>query len=274
MSFDTEVDAFRAYADCQPGNCVLLVDTYDTIQGVRHAVDIGRGLRAHGRRLAGIRLDSGDLVSLSVAARRLLDEAGLHDTVIVASGDLDEARIAQLKQQGAAISVWGVGTRLATAFDEPALTGVYKLAATREPGGDWTYRIKISDHAAKTTTPGILQVRRCQRNGVPVADILYDDVLGLSPNWGDAAPVGLEGGISADPGTGAMDLLVPVFRAGTCVYDPPPLHQVREHAARQVAGLPPGVVRREDPETYPVCLDPTLQRLKQSLIRDAKGQTA
>src|SRR5262249_8289057 len=152
--------AFSAYADAMPNNCTFLVDTYSSLDGVRHAIQVGKRLTEQGHRLAGIRLDSGDLAYLSVEARKLLDQAGLKDAVIVASNDLDEHLIASLKQQGAAIDVWGVGTKLVTAYDQPALGGVYKLCALRLPNGNWQPKLKLSEEAAKITTPGVLNVRR------------------------------------------------------------------------------------------------------------------
>ena len=129
MCFDDELEAFRAYARAMPNNCVFLVDTYDTLDGVRHAIEVGQELRRQGHEMIGIRLDSGDLAWLSIEARRMLDEAGFPKATIVASNELDEQIIASLKDQGATIGVWGVGTRLVTAYDQPALGGVYKLAA-------------------------------------------------------------------------------------------------------------------------------------------------
>src|SRR5205807_3540937 len=143
-----------------PHNVVLLVDTYDTLQGVRNAIEVGRMLRAQGRDLFGIRLDSGDLAWLSIEARKLLDAAGFEKTGILASNELDEHLIESLKQQGARISVWGVGTRLVTGGEESALGGVYKLSAVRDAGGTWQRRIKLSEQSAKISVPGILQVRR------------------------------------------------------------------------------------------------------------------
>ena len=139
MAFADEPTAFKAYAEAMPNNCVFLVDTYDSLAGVKNAIAQGRQLRKTGYEMVGIRLDSGDLAELSIEARKLLDDADFKDAVIVASNDLDEHAIAQLKQRGAPIAVWGVGTRLVTAYDEPALGGVYKLAAIRQPGEAWQY---------------------------------------------------------------------------------------------------------------------------------------
>ncbi|RIL08650.1 nicotinate phosphoribosyltransferase, partial [bacterium] len=129
LSFDTELEAFRAYADALPNNAVFLVDTYDTLTGVDHAIEVGRSLRERGHELAGIRLDSGDLAYLSRHARARLDAAGFERAQIIASNDLDEETIESLRDQDAAIDAWGVGTRLVTGYDQPALGGVYKLTA-------------------------------------------------------------------------------------------------------------------------------------------------
>src|SRR6266478_6009201 len=137
MLFDSEREAFDAYARAMPHNVVLLVDTYDTLQGVRNAIETGKWLRAQGRDLAGIRLDSGDLAWLSLEARKLLDAAGFTRTVIYASNELDEHLIASLKQQGAKIAAWGVGTRMITGAEDAALGGIYKLSAVRVRGGPW-----------------------------------------------------------------------------------------------------------------------------------------
>ena len=160
MAFPSELEAFETWAEVMPNNAVLLVDTYDTLGGVRHAIAVARNMRAQGRELQGIRLDSGDLAHLSIEARRMLDDAGFPKVRITASNELDEHVIAGLKEQGARIDVWGVGTRLITAYDQPALGGVYKLTAIRPQGGAWRHKIKLSEQEAKISTPGVLQVRR------------------------------------------------------------------------------------------------------------------
>src|SRR5690606_25104917 len=160
MLYGDEQEAFAAYARAMPHNCVFLVDTYDTLEGVDHAIDIGRALRAQGHTLQGVRLDSGDLAWLSIQARQKLDAAGFPEARIYASSDLDEHLITSLKTQGAQIAVWGVGTRLVTCFDEPALGGVYKLSAARRAEGAWEARMKLSEQRAKVSIPGHLQVRR------------------------------------------------------------------------------------------------------------------
>ena len=150
MFFDTEMEAFRTYARAMPNNCVFLVDTYNSLDGVRHAIDVGRRLRSDGHEMIGVRLDSGDRASLSIEIRRMLDEAGFTKAKIVCSGDLDEFAIAEMKKRGAKIDAWGVGTKLITGQPDAALGGIYKLAAVRKPARKWRYRIKLSDDADKT----------------------------------------------------------------------------------------------------------------------------
>lgn len=241
MSFDSEAASFDAWAEAMPNNVVLLVDTYDTLAGVEKAIATGRRLRARGSDLHGVRIDSGDLLRMSRRVRRLLDEAGFERTRIVATSDLDEHRIEALKRKGAPIDVWGVGTRLATAFDEPALGGVYKLSALRGDGG-WKHRLKRSgDDPAKASNPGRLQVRRCAER-----DVIYD--------------VDLRG-----PVDGA-DLLVEVVRGGAAVYDAPDAGAARAIAARQLAALPDAVLRLRDPEPWPVELEARLAARKAELM--------
>jgi nicotinate phosphoribosyltransferase len=271
MSFDSEIEAFEAYAKAQPNNCVLLVDTYDTLAGVRHAVQTGRSLRARGHELAGIRLDSGDLAWLSREARKLLDSGGFPGAAIVASNDLDEHVIASLKEQGAAITVWGVGTRLVTGDDEPALGGVYKLAAVRVPGGAWQHRVKISEQSIKTTNPGIQQVRRYQTEDGFLADVIYDQEQGLPAETVIVDPVDPTRRKSILPETPGHDLLEPIVRGDQVVYEQPPLAAVRARASEQVARLHPGIRRFVNPHQYPVGLSAELHELKTRLVLDARG---
>ncbi len=186
MSFENELEAFAAYAQAMPNNCVFLVDTYDTLEGVRNAIRIGNVLRDSGHRMVGIRLDSGDLAQLSVDARKLLDEAGFTDASIVASNDLDEKLIESLKHQGAKISIWGVGTKLVTAYDQPALGGVYKLGAIQDSDGRWVPKIKLSEQLIKTSTPGILQVRRYFHQGCMAADRIWNELEEPTPEAGSS----------------------------------------------------------------------------------------
>src|SRR5262245_40889894 len=160
MSFESELEAFEGYAAVLPNNCVFLVDTYDTLEGVRRAIEVGRKLRGQGHEMVGIRLDSGDLAYLSIEARKLLDEAGFPQAKIVASNDLDERIIESLKQQGATIAVWGVGTKLATAYDQPALGGVYKLGALQDASGVWQPKLKLSEQRSEEHTSELQSLRQ------------------------------------------------------------------------------------------------------------------
>ena len=271
MSFDSEEEAFDAWGRAQPNNCVLLVDTYDSLEGVRRAVETGRRLRERGHRLAGIRLDSGDLAYLSIEARRILDEAGFADTAIVASNDLDEHVIASLKQQGAAITVWGVGTRLVTGGDQPALGGVYKLAAVRRPGGRWEHRVKVSEQAIKTTTPGIQQVRRFETEAGFLADVIYDEEQGQGAEVVLVDPVDPTRHKRIPEYAVGEDLLVPVARAGRIVHPPAPLAASRERTRRQLDRLHAGIKRFVHPHQYPVGLSPRLHELKTRLVLETRG---
>jgi nicotinate phosphoribosyltransferase len=272
MLFDGEREAFEAYARALPNNCVFLVDTYDTLEGVRNAIEAGRWLRAHGHELLGIRLDSGDLAWFSVEARRLLDAAGFPDAKILASNDLDEHVIESLKRQGATIGVWGVGTRLATAHDDPALGGVYKLGAVRRPGQPWTYRVKVSEQAAKTSTPGVLQVRRFEDETGLVADGIFDESRGWPEGVGAIVdPLDFTRRKRIPPRATHTDLLVPVLRGGRPVYESPPLAAIRERALAEVARLPASLRRLLNPHQYPVGLEPSLHELKTRLVLEARS---
>ncbi|MVM41639.1 nicotinate phosphoribosyltransferase [Spirosoma sp. HMF3257] len=282
MSFDDELQAFDTYAQVMPNNVTLLVDTYDTLQGVRHAIETGRKLEAHGHKLAGIRLDSGDLAYLSIEARKLLDEAGFQDTAIVASNDLDETIINSLKQQGAKITIWGVGTKLVTAFDQPALGGVYKLAALQNESGmdgaeKWSYKMKLSEQAIKISTPGIQQVRRFRDERGFLADMIYntEEMNGSDRPSTMIDPMDFTKRRRFDANQLYEDLLVPVFQEGKCVYSLPDIHAVRARVQTQLAGLHPGVKRFVNPHTYPVGLEKSLHELKTNLIlklREAASQ--
>ncbi len=271
MSFDNELASFRAYAEAMPNNCILLVDTYNTLQGVRHAVEIAKLLQERGHKLAGIRLDSGDLAYLSIEARKILDDAGFSDVAIVGSSELDEHLIESLKEQGAKITVWGVGTKLATAFDQPALGGVYKLSAVREPGGAWQRKLKLSEQALKINLPGLLQVRRFTDDGHFVADMIYDEELGISDDRLVIHPTDPTRRKTVPERATAEELLAPVFRGGQLVYTPPPLAEIRQRAQAQLAKLHPGIKRFVNPHDYPAGLETGLNDLKTELILEARG---
>lgn len=270
MSFDDELGAFEAYAGVLPNNCVFLVDTYNTLEGVRHAAEVGKQLRRAGHKMIGIRLDSGDLAYLSIEARRILDEAGLTDTNILASNDLDEHIINSLKDQDARVNVWGVGTKLATAYDQPALGGVYKLSALRVDG-KWEYKIKLSEQTAKVSVPGVLQVRRYRRDGEAMADAIYDEPTGIEVPGVIVDPMDQTRRRPIGAGTGYEELLAPIFRGGKRVYDVPTMQQVRQRTQDQLAMFHAGVKRFVNPHQYPVGLEQRLYDLRTSLILKARG---
>jgi nicotinate phosphoribosyltransferase len=208
----------------------------------------------------------------------MLDEAGFPKAVIVASNDLNEEIIDSLKEQGATIGVWGVGTQLVTAYDQPALGGVYKLGAMRAPGTrDWQPRVKVSEQAVKTTTPGILQVRRYRGATGFIGDLIYDQAQ-LGPPAPDGATVIIDAqdptrGKRIPPDTAFEDLLVPIFRGGRCVYECPPLAEVRARRQGQLASLHASIKRFMNPHEYPVGLEPRLHALKTELVLEARGLT-
>jgi nicotinate phosphoribosyltransferase len=273
MSFPSEREAFETYADSLPNNCVFLVDTYNTLAGVRSAVKVGKRLRERGHKLAGIRLDSGDLAYLSIEARKILDAGGFEEASILASNDLNEHLIASLKQQGAKINVWGVGTKLVTAYDEPALGGVYKLSAIRKTDGAWDYKIKLSEQTAKTTNPGVLQVRRFRTDTEFIGDAIYDETRPLNPQITivDAADVTRRKHFAST--ATREDLLVPIFRGGNLVYEMPSLDAIRERGQRQLAMLHPGIKRFDNPHQYPAGLELSLHEFKTELILRAKQES-
>ena len=269
MLFESEREAFDAYARAMPHNVVLLVDTYDSLQGVRNAIETGKWLRSQGRELSGIRLDSGDLAWLSIEARKLLDAAGFTRTVILASNELDENVIASLKQQGAQITAWGVGTRLVTGADDAALGGVYKLSAVRIDRGPWKGRIKLSEQSAKISVPGILQVRRFSAAGEFAGDLIYDVEDG-EPSRTLVDMLDATRRKTVPDEAVHEELLLPVVRGGNVTYTPPPLPDVRVRTQRQLGHLHAGIKRFVNPHQYPVGLDPKLHDRRTRMILEAR----
>jgi len=271
MCFDDEPQAFEAYARAMPNNCVFLVDTYDTLRGVRNAVDVGRRLRRQGHEMVGVRLDSGDLAHLSIEARKILDEAGFPQAAIVASNDLDEHLIASLKEQGATIGVWGVGTRLVTGHDQPALGGVYKLSAVRSDEGVWCDKIKVSEQTLKTSTPGILQVRRYREGNQAIGDVIFDPKHPIRAGCAMVDPTDPTRRTTFPDDADFTDLLTPVFRQGKLVGELPPLDDVRCRAQRQLADFHAAVKRFVNPHLYPVGLEMGLHQRKTDIILEERG---
>lgn len=270
MSFDAEGESFDRYAEVMPNNCVFLVDTYDTLEGVRQAVEVGRKLRASGHEMVGIRLDSGDLAYLSIEARKILDEAGFQKASIVASNDLDEQIIENLKSQGAQIAVWGVGTKLATAYDQPALGGVYKLGALRNSDGTWQPKVKLSEQVIKTSIPGTLQVRRYEDTEGLIGDMIYDENSGTDERGiiVDAKDPTRRKKIASK--ANATDLLDPALREGAVVANPETLDAIRARAKENLGRLHPTIRRFLNPHEYPVGLDIGLHELRNEMIQQAR----
>ncbi|QHT71385.1 nicotinate phosphoribosyltransferase [Rhodocytophaga rosea] len=267
MSFDTELEAFETYAKVMPNNCIFLVDTYDSIEGVKKAIQVGKQLKAKGYKMAGIRLDSGDLAYLSIEARKLLDEAGFQEASILASNDLDENIINSLKNQGATINVWGVGTKLVTAYDQPALGGVYKLAAIRNDQDEWDYKIKLSEQVIKISTPGIQQVRRYHNGNGFIADMIYDTESFVSNRSSVMIdPMDYTKRRKLDNSAPYEDLLVPVFREGKLIYELPPIEAIKERVQGQLSMFHEGIKRFANPHIYPVGLEKNLYDFKTNLI--------
>lgn len=245
LSFDDEQGAFHAFMQDFPDQAIMLVDTYDTLGGVRHAI---AAARATGVRLAGVRLDSGDLLALSRGARALLDDAGMTGATILASGDLDERRIADLVRAGAPIDAWGVGTDLGTSRDSPVVNGVYKLVADQRDGA-WRPVRKRSP--GKATVPGAKQVLRRTAGGVMRGDVIAQ----------------------ADESLPGEPLLVPAIRDGEIVHAPT-LDQMRRRAAQQLAALPSALRASEGREVYPVNWSARCDALRAELDAESRSSRA
>lgn len=270
MSFEDELESFKAYAAVMPNNCVFLVDTYDTIDGVANAIEAAHWLRKTGHQFLGIRLDSGDLAYLSIEARKMLDEAGFEDAAIVASNDLDEHIINSLNAQNAKISVWGVGTKLVTAYDQPALGGVYKLSAVKNAGQTWKYKVKISEQAIKISNPGIQQVRRFMDEDGYLADMIFsiEDKLQSECVIVDPLDMTRRKRISRD--CKFHDLLAPIFLSGRQVYDVPTVPATRHFVREQLENFHATYKRILNPHQYPVGLEIGLHELKTDLILEER----
>ena len=267
MMFPTEEEAFAKYAAAMPNNCVFLVDTYNTIEGVKNAIKEAKRMRKNGFEAIGIRLDSGDLASLSQEARKLLDKEGFPNAKIIASDSLDEWKITELKRNGAQIDIWGIGTNLVTAKDQPALGGVYKLACVTNENGEWQNRIKRSNTPIKTSNPGKLQIRRFfDSNGQMVGDMLYDIRTNPSNQMRELNPENKEHNM--DAGLTSKDLLQPIFREGKRVVSFPSLQEIQQFSKQEREKLPKNLRALTVSETYPVGLEQEVFNQKQLLLKD------
>lgn len=273
MSFEDEITAFRKYAELYPSNTTLLVDTYDTLHsGVPNAIKVFNELKEAGKMpdKYGIRLDSGDLAYLSKKARKMLDAAGYHDAVIVASSDLDEYLIDSLKTQGAAIRSWGVGTNLITSKDCPAFGGVYKLAAMKR-GDTFIPKIKLSENTWKITNPGNKTVYRIyeKESGMIKADLiaLTDEVYSNKDPLLLFDPLATWKKLLLKPETYTIrELLVPVFINGKCVYETPSVMDIRKYCQEELDTLWDETRRLVNPHNVYVDLSNKLFQMKNELI--------
>ena len=273
MSFDSELEAFETYAEAMPNNCVFLVDTYNTLEGVKKAIQVGKKLRDKGYEMVGIRLDSGDLAYLSIEARKLLDDAGFPNTRIIASNDLNELIINSLKkEQNAKIDIWGVGTKLATAFDQPALGGVYKISAIKNDDDQWDYKVKLSEQAIKVSNPGLLQTKRYYYDdGSAMADMIFDEDHIPENQAVIVDPLDITRRKAVSDSLKSKDLLVPIFRKGKLVYNQPSIEEIRNYAKDELKTFHPSIKRFTNPHGYPVGLEQNLYELKNQLIMKLRG---
>ncbi|MBN1836455.1 MAG: nicotinate phosphoribosyltransferase, partial [Spirochaetales bacterium] len=276
MSFESELAAFRRYAEIYPENCILLIDTYDTLKsGLKNAITVGLELKAQGHTSFGVRLDSGDLEYLSKKVRERLDQAGLEHAKIAASNELDEGIIHQLITEGAPIDMWGVGTHLVTGKDDPALTGVYKLMAI-ENGGRFVPTIKVSNNPDKITDPGVKQVHRFYNgSGSPVADLLTleDETLATGKAYRFYHPKYPYRYIDVRDYGRIEPLLKPVMRDGRAVAQSPDLRTLQARALSNLKSLDHTYTRLINPHVYKVSLSERLKDLKFGLIAEYEKAT-
>ncbi len=275
MSFPTELDAFRAYADIYPDSCMLLVDTYNTLKsGVPNAIKVFEELREKGHKPVGIRLDSGDLAYLSIKARKMLDDAGFPEAKIFASSDLDEEVIWDLKAQGARVDSWGVGTRMITSQSNPALGGVYKLSV-EEVNGEMHPRIKLSENPAKVTNPGFKTLYRIYDKATnhAIADLiaLIDEVYDESQPLTIFDPIDTWKKMTLTNYT-LRELLVPIYKDGKLVYESPSLMEIQAYAKEERSTFWDEYKRIHQPQRYKVDLSKPLYDLKQKMLAEASGR--
>ena len=274
MSFDDELTAFREYAKAFPHNCVLLVDTYDVVEGIRNAITVGLEMRDRGEKLSAIRIDSGDLPWLAKMARTMLDEAGLSECGIVLSNDLDEYAIKAILEERTPATSFGVGTKLATAYDQPTLGGVYKLSAVRDAEtGEWVDKLKISETAAKLTTPGVLDVRRYYNaDGSIAGDMVFDVFHGVHASEAIVDPMD-DMRRKTLLGKRFETILAPLARGGEMVLEEKGRNAMaaRVRTGAGLATLDESQLRTLNPHTYPVGLDLGLFERRRNLVAVLRG---
>ncbi len=271
--FDSEYEAFKAYAQTYPHATTLLVDTYNVLKsGIPNAIRVfDEVLKPMGARPVGVRIDSGDITYLSKKCRKMLDDAGYEDCKIVASNSLDEYIIRDMLMQGAKIDSFGVGERLITASADPVFGGVYKLAAVENENGDIIPKIKISENVSKITTPGFKQLYRLysHETGKAIADVvtLNDEVIDDKKPYEIFDP---EHTWKRKTITDffARPLLKKIFDKGECIYNVPPLEVTREYCRIEIDGLWDEVKRFENPHSYYVDLSQKLWDIKNNMLSE------
>lgn len=272
--FPTEYDAFKAYVKVYPDNCVLLVDTYNVLKsGVPAAIKVFKEMKP---KSMGIRIDSGDITYLTKKARRMLDDAGLKDCKIVISNSLDEYIIRDVLLEGAQIDSFGVGERMITAKSEPVFGGVYKLVALEDEDGNIIPKIKVSENVEKITNPGFKTLYRLfdKDNNKALADVITVDGEGLPEECAEG-----EGYEIFDPNAiwkrktltnfYAKNIRVPLFVNGECVYQSPPIDDIKKYCEEQMKTLWDEMLRFENPQTYYVDLSQALWDMKEELLNKA-----
>lgn len=279
LSFPTELEAFRAFAKSSPKNCTLLVDTYDVREGVENAITVAREMEAEGERLSGIRIDSGDLAKLSAYARHRFDEEGLSYVKIVVSNDLDEHTITSLFNQGAPVDAFGVGTKLATCYDQPALGCVYKLSARRRGADEpWTPVMKFSEQPFKRTIPGVQRVRRYMDTaGAPVCDMIYDPdhLMGEGERRGHTLVAVNDAALVTDVSEFSYrELLVPQVRNGAAASPREDIEVARARCASALESLDDVYKRFLYPQSYVVGMEAGLAAVRDELVRERMAATS
>ena len=274
MSFESELDAFRAYADCFPNSCLLLVDTYDTLQsGVPNAITVFEEMRAKGLKPLGIRLDSGDLAYLSIKARKMLDAAGFDEVLICASNDLDETLIRDLKQQGARIDLWGVGTKLITSADRSAFGGVYKMNAL-ETDGRLMPKIKLSENPAKVTLPGRQELYRLYtKDGLAAADLiaLSDETIDEDRPLTIFDPKDTWKKMTLTEFT-ARRMLTPLIKDGQAAGELPALEEIQAYRAQEEQTIWEQHLRLVYPSAFKVDWSDKLWQLRDRMLHENDGK--
>ena len=274
QKFDTELDAFRAYAEVYPDECLLLIDTYNVLEsGIKNALIVFDELRAKGHEPVGVRLDSGDLAYISKEVRKILDEAGYPDANITASNDLDEYTITSLKQEGAEIDSWGVGTKLITSYDYPSLGGVYKLAATSNSKGELVPKIKISENPEKINNPGFKKVVRiynpCGRAAADLIMLNHEEIDTTAPieifdpvyTWKRKK---IEHYV-------IREMLSPLFLDGKCVREEKSVEEVKKYTKAELNSIWDQYKRIKNPHIYKVDLSQELWDLKNDMVASRRN---